>query len=248
MKTWIRRVVPDRLIYFFMHILGLLVQKIGGPRRVEPIIRKGTSDANVLAGIYVLGDLKLPIEIEPGLIIDAGAYTGLSAIYYSEKYPAAKIIAIEPEASNFEILEQNTKNLPNVTRLKAGLWNRDAFLKVIDKNLGKWGFAVEEVAGSEPYDIRGITVNKILEQAGSDAVDILKLDIEGSEVELFEENSAVWLSKVNVIAIELHDRLRPGCTEALYSAINRNEWEEFKSSEKVILIRKGYLGTIGTKG
>ena len=64
------------------------------------------------------------------------------------------------------------------------------------------------------------------------------MDIEGSEKEVFSRNYKSWINKVNIIVIELHDRIKSGCTDALYSAISRDEWEEYKEGEKVILIRR----------
>jgi hypothetical protein len=43
---------------------------------------------------------------------------------------------------------------------------------------------------------------------------------------------------VNSIVVELHDRIQEGCTESLYSAINLDEWDEYRNGEKVILVRK----------
>jgi Methyltransferase FkbM domain len=50
-------------------------------------------------------------------------------------------------------------------------------------------------------------------------VDILKLDIEGAEREVFAHNAEQWLDKVRVIGIELHDRWVPGCSRAFYQAV-----------------------------
>ena len=61
--------------------------------------------------IFVLREFALPVKVEPKLIIDAGAYTGLSTLYYATKYPGAKIIAVEAESSNFEVLERHTSRL-----------------------------------------------------------------------------------------------------------------------------------------
>jgi hypothetical protein len=45
---------------------------------------------------------------------------------------------------------------------------------------------------------------------------LLKVDIEGAEIGLFE--SCPWISNVQVIAIELHDRIRPGCSSVVKNA------------------------------
>ena len=240
MKALIKRIVPNQMINFGLKVITFFAIKAYKLKYNNLIIRKGTTDSKVFKSIFVLGEFKLPIKINPKLIIDAGAYTGLSTLYYSSKYPSAKIIAIEPETSNFRILEKNTKHLSNIRRIKAGLWDRNAFLKIKDRGTGKWGFAVEEVSEPEDLDVKAVTIEKILKKSGFDRIDILKLDIEGSEKQLFSKNYQLWLNKVNIIVIELHDRIIDGCTESLYSAINKDEWKEFKEGEKVILIRRNY--------
>lgn len=201
-------------------------------------IRKGTSDHYVFRDIFLFGEFRLPVDIQPKLIIDAGAYIGLSALYYSNKYPSAKIIAIEPEDTNFEMLTRNTESNPNIQRVNAGVWSSNANLRISNKSSEKWAFTVEEVPDGQPFDIRAVTIDSVLENSGFDTIDVLKIDIEGSEKEIFSKNAEKWLPRVNVLVLELHDRMVEGCSDALYSAINKDDWKEFREGEKVILVRK----------
>ena len=66
-----------------------------------------------------------------------------------------------------------------------------------------------------------ITVQDILAQSGAARIDLLKLDIEGAERELFSDACEEWLPKVGTLVVELHDRYVPGCAERLYSHIVR---------------------------
>ncbi|HNW96729.1 MAG TPA: FkbM family methyltransferase [Candidatus Paceibacterota bacterium] len=236
-KKIIKKIFPKSIINLGVKVVTFLKVKYYSLIFKPLIIRKNTTDINVFKGIFVFNELELPIDINPKLIIDAGAYTGLSSLYYSLKYPNAKILAIEPEDSNFKILERHTKNNSNIFRVNAGLWYRDAFLKITDRNTGKWGFVTEETSESN-YDIKAVTIDTLLKQSGFDKIDILKLDIEGSERDLFSNDCSSWIDKVNVIAIELHDRIKDGCTKTLYSIINKDDWKEYKKGEKVILVNK----------
>lgn len=201
------------------------------------IIRKNTTDIKVFQDVFILRSFEIPIDIKPKLIIDAGAYTGYTSLFFSSKYPDAKIIAVEPEESNFRILEKNTKNIPNITRVKAGLWCKDGFLKIVDSDTGHWGFMVEEVTSSDNYDIKAVTINTLLKNTGFGEIDILKIDIEGSEKKLFSNNTYSWLNKVNIIMIELHDRIKDSCTKTFYSAVSKYKWKKFKKGEKIILFK-----------
>lgn len=241
MKELIKKIVPKKIIILGLEMFISLAIKLYSLKYNPLIIRKGTTDRNVFRGVFMIREFKLPIKINPKLIIDAGAYTGLSTLYYASKYPSAKIIAIEPEQSNFKILEKHTQKLPNVIKINAGLWSKNAFLKIIDMKTGKWGFTVKEVSELDHCCIKAITLEKILRQYGLNKIDILKLDIEGSEKELFSNNYDFWIDKVNIIVIELHDKIISGCRESLYKAIDNKKWNEYKVGEKVILIRKKLL-------
>jgi len=238
MKALLKAIIPKKVENSGRRVLNYFAQKIFQLKYKPLIIRKGTTDRDVFWSIFVLNEFKLPIKINPKLIVDAGAYSGLSTLYYASKYPSAKIIAIEPEKSNFSLLEEQTKNLPNVQRINAGLWSKNAFLKILNPDVDKWAFRITEVDETSNYDVKAITINEVLKQSGFDKIDILKLDIEGSEKELFTNNYDSWINKVNIIVIELHDRIIEGCTESLYNAIDITQWDEYITGEKVLLIRK----------
>ena len=70
----------------------------------------------------------------------------------------------------------------------------------------------------------------------AEKVGILKIDIEGGELDLFKSDSKS-LKKINVIIIELHDRIVKGCTKAFFEfskdrIIIKNYGEKFVSIRK----------------
>ncbi|MEZ6091277.1 MAG: hypothetical protein R3C05_25325 [Pirellulaceae bacterium] len=44
---------------------------------------------------------------------------------FAMRFPSARILAIEPEDANFELLLKNVERYPNITPIQAALWNRD---------------------------------------------------------------------------------------------------------------------------
>ena len=66
--------------------------------------------------------------------------------------------------------------------------------------------------------VRAITMDTLMRENGIESIDFLKIDIEGAEVEVFE--TYPWIKKVRVIAIELHDRVRFGCSSIVKSALS----------------------------
>lgn len=62
-----------------------------------------------------------------------------------------------------------------------------------------------------------VSLPDLLTRYGIDRIDLLKIDIEGAEREIFSD-SAPWIARVGAIATELHDHLTPGATRAFEAA------------------------------
>ena len=76
---------------------------------------------------------------------------------------------------------------------------------------GEWGFTVSECS-REDADVRAFSIPGIMKKYGFPYIDILKMDIEGSEYEIFKDKKCLeWLPLVKVLIIETHDRKIPGC-------------------------------------
>jgi hypothetical protein len=116
---------------------------------------------------------------------------------------------------------------------------------VIDPGLGKWGFMTERKHSSDkPRDnvchpVLAITVDTIMKDYNLSRIDILKADIEGAEKEVFSDTSA-WIEKIDSIIIELHDRLKAGCSRSFYCGSNGFD-HEWRSGESVFLSRGAFL-------
>jgi hypothetical protein len=73
-------------------------------------------------------------------------------------------------------------------------------------------------AGEAGQPVRGITIGTLLREQDLSRIDLLKVDIEGAERELFEGDTG-WLAVTRTVLIELHDHTRPGCEEAFLRAV-----------------------------
>ncbi len=200
-------------------------------------LRAQTSDIPTFLQIFKDKDYDILMNINPKLIIDGGANVGYASVFFANKFPKAKIIAVEPEESNFQILKENTASYQNIELIKSGIWNKDTYLKVKDIGLGRWGMTVEEVNSKEPGSFKAVTIGQLLKCSGNKEIDILKLDIEGAEKEVFLDTYEEWLSKVNLLIIELHDRIKPGCSETFYSAIRKYHFNQTQKGENIILTK-----------
>jgi len=198
------------------------------------ILRNNTTDISVFYQVFLERSYQFNIKAEPRVIIDCGANIGLSTVFFKHRYPKAKVIAIEPEISNFKMLELNTKMYNNVHCLNYGIWNKSTNLIIKDNNLGNWGFMVEEVDYKNETTIPAISIDEIIEKFNIKQIDILKNDIEGSEKELFQENFKTWLSKTKLLIIELHDGLNNGSSKSFFSAISNYEFSMIRKNENLV--------------
>jgi FkbM family methyltransferase len=200
-------------------------------------LRLRTSDVSLLSSILLHSEYNLELSEPPLFIVDAGANIGFAAVFFANKYPEAKILAIEPESSNYEVLKRNVAPYPNIQAIRGALWNENTHVTIVDPGSGNWGFQTckESDGATEPGQIRAFTLDKAMSDFGFEHIDLLKIDVEGAEKEVFE-NPAAWLNKVRVIAVELHDHLKNGCSRSVYVA-TRDFEHEWRLGETIFLAR-----------
>ncbi|MDR3457772.1 MAG: FkbM family methyltransferase [Verrucomicrobiae bacterium] len=195
--------------------------KVRVPRIAHPVqMRFGTSDAWALKEVLLDGEYDFLPAISPKIIIDAGANIGLAAIFFANKFPDALVYALEPEESNFNLLKTNTAPYPQIKPLKTALWNENKQIKLFDSSGGHWGVTTHDVDANPQTQlgqVEAVTLDGLMQKLNVDQVDILKIDIEGAEKEVFE-NSKKWIGKVQIIMVELHERYRSGCEQAFTEA------------------------------
>jgi len=194
-------------------------------------LRPGTADQDVYHQIFVTREYDIDLGA-PLFIVDAGAHIGLSSVFFVSKYPKATVIAIEPEPSNFDVLLRNVENYSNIKPIRAGLWSRKAHLSIQDSNVATWSFRVSE--DSSGSGIPAIGIQDVITDFNMDRIDVLKIDIEGSEIEVLNHSKA-WIDAVKTLIIELHDRFRPGCAEALQKAFSSHTYDKSRSGENIVI-------------
>ena len=201
-------------------------------------IRQKSSDKLVFYQVCVMNEYEYDYEVDPGLIIDAGGNVGYTAAYFANRYPKAKIVTIEPEKENFKLLLANTENYQNIIPIRAGVWHEAKKLSVANINSASWAFTLEESTEGAPDTFDAVTLDDLLSRFGQQYIDILKIDIEGAEKEIFSRNYHSWLSRTKVIVIELHDRMRRGCSKAFFKAIIDYDFRVQIKGENLICINE----------
>src|ERR1700678_2218138 len=100
------------------------------------------------------------------VIVDCGGHIGLSAVWFGSHFPEAIVYSVEPDLSNFKLLQQNTKVYPNITPLNGGIWSQPCHLEISNPLSGSASFQLREVSkvvSSEESDLlRAYTIEEIV--------------------------------------------------------------------------------------
>lgn len=144
-------------------------------------------------------------------IIDLGANVGAFTLYAARCAPQAKIFAVEPFPSTFSRLVKTTRdhNLDKrVTCLNFAVADADGVRIMSNASLPSQrrklaSNSSPDVGGSgTPIAVKTLTI--MLNENDLHHVDMLKVDIEGSEYEVLLSTSQNVLGRINRIAMEYH--------------------------------------------
>ena len=206
------------------------------------LLRLGTTDVAAFEHVFIHNEYDFSLAQQPSVIVDAGANIGMSAVYFALRYPTATIVAIEPEPTNFAVLAKNAKLFPKIIPIHAALWNHEGVVRIQDGGGGHWGMRVVDANISSAADIRSITLQALLDELKIDKIDLMKVDVEGAECEIFSDPSA-WIGRVGIICAELHDRFRPGCSN-IFEAATGEFTVRWRRGELHCVAREGLISTL----
>lgn len=207
-------------------------------------LRLGSSDILTCKQVLLDQEYAFGYKISPKLIVDAGANIGLTSVYFSNRFTDTKIIAIEPDIANYNLLKRNTESYENIVPIRAALWNKNTMISLVDPGLGSWGFQTQESdidSINKKGEVEAITLSKIIEDHNIDHIDLLKVDIEGAEKEVFSQ-SEDWIGKVKTIVVELHDRFKPGCSDTVFNSTKEFKFK-YSMGENIAFSREEFIPT-----
>lgn len=229
-------------IKFYVH---LLFKKYGAftssKYQTTFYLRSKTTDKYTFKQVFLDDQYNVSLPFTPTRIIDAGANIGLAAVYFSHRYPGSKIVAVEPSRDNFQALLKNITGHPNIKANCMGLWNKDVYLSIMNPTGPSSSFMVTETNPDNPDAIPAESVETIMRGEQWDTIDLLKIDIEGSEKEVFEQNYEYWLPKTKAIYLELHDQMKKGCSKSVFAAISKYNFSFSISDENLVFINEDLL-------
>lgn len=191
------------------------------------VFRVGGSDPFVVYNSLVRQEYDtLPCRTGPEVVVDLGANIGASSVFFLERNRDCRVIAVECDPENFAICRRNLEQYGDrVVTVPAAVWPRSGERLVIERGTFRdgleWATRVCASNGQNASHVNTISILDLMNRHEIDRIDCLKIDIEGSEADLFRENTG-WLDKVGNLAIELHGG---ECESAFEAAMSKYEYE-----------------------
>jgi FkbM family methyltransferase len=164
-------------------------------------LRSHTTDIAVL-GEVVEGRSYAPLADaatdDVQTIADLGANTGIAARWLLERFPTARLVAVEPHPANVSVLERNLQPYGARARIVPACIGARA-RQVGLSGTREDGYKLVEVEGG----VSVVTMDTVFAELGAPTIDVLKVDIEGTEDELFT-NESDWVERVGLMSVECH--------------------------------------------
>lgn len=170
------------------------------------------SDWQVFRGVF--GKRTYETEYENTIVIDIGAHRGIFSAY-ALQHGCSVLLAYEPEAKNFRLLEENIGLSSRGDQVAA------AHKKAVGRENGLVEFYVYDEGWSHSTcprsdkrlvrqtSVESLGLDDVLDEAkayvAADEKIILKLDVEGAEFDIIEGASLPALQRIDELFVETHD-------------------------------------------
>ena len=162
-------------------------------------------------------------------VMDIGAHVGVFSVRAARKWPASRIVAIEPSEGSFSYLSRNVSEnrLTNVTAIRAACAGSSGTSLLHAKaghaqatslyDTGQGGGRSQQVTET-------VSLGELFTRQQVDRCSLLKMDCEGAEYEILFHAGAETLERVKRIAMEYHVGPRNQGVGDLVDVLTRNNF------------------------
>ncbi len=167
------------------------------------MLRPGTCDVITYYDVIIHGLYGKAAPRTASTIIDCGANIGLASAYFLARYPSARVIALEPDPINYSLCRANLRQFGDRAQvLQKALSSRSCRMRSSGNYQGTWASKFQPAPESNGDGIEGVDMGTVLDEYHIATVDILKMDIEGSEVDVLSSGNLSWLERIRSFQIE----------------------------------------------
>jgi FkbM family methyltransferase len=158
------------------------------------------------------------------VVIDIGANVGIFSMWVARHAAHANVYAFEPMSENCEAMRGNLHGWSHHVRLcQAAVGRRSGHGQMArrpDRTLDH-RLLESSTAATDHEEVEVLTLAQAVDVASAPAIDFLKMDIEGGEVDALEGADRSLLSRIRRVALEFHDNIRPGALSRVKDLLSR---------------------------
>jgi FkbM family methyltransferase len=197
--NWVKKTRRTEDIIFSVNI------RIGSDKSRCIELRRFSGDIFVLYEVlcdkcYFIPSSMLPPE-QVHVIFDCGANIGVASLFLAAQYPNARIYSIEPDPGNFALLKRNVHQEQRIVPICGALVGSAREQAYLTTDAPAWGNRI--ATRKTGVAVKAWTIDSICQENRLPHIDLLKVDVEGAEKELFA--NAHFLKRVSCGLVELHN-------------------------------------------
>lgn len=150
------------------------------------------------------------LKNQPVNILDIGANTGYFSLLMFAKHPKSKIIAFEPIPENYELLQKHKamNSAKDFTIVNKAVYGDSGNIKLqynSEDSFTTGASVFNNTLGNDEIEVETITLPEIIDTYKLNTIQILKMDCEGAEYNIFYNCPEKYFSYIRYIALECHN-------------------------------------------
>ncbi len=195
--------VGQKIFVLDWQSLGGIVEDAFGDKKMLHRDNEGDSLAlreNFLGDVYSIKEILLRKD---AVVLDIGAHIGCFALSISDR--VGEVICYEPDTANFLLLQKNIEKngFKNISIHEKAVASQTGELELyVNPTLSVLNSLVRKNTAVFSQKIPAISLAEII---GEKRIDLLKIDCEGGEYDIFYNSPKEILKKIDFIVMEYHD-------------------------------------------
>jgi len=163
--------------------------------------------------VFIRNEYYFETKKRSPVIFDCGANIGITTLYFKWLYPKSSIFSFEADKTSFKKLKTNIKinDLKNVNIMNLAISNKNGYIKFYS-NPNDPGSMISSTSKERAIytetTVKSIKISSFITKKSIGEIDLMKMDIEGSEFESIADLSKLNMLKLfNEIILEYHHNI-----------------------------------------